>query len=60
MHFDCDFLIFMIPPYDNLLFDKNYMISISCLQLISRVYKDEIELESYLRSDFYDTCNQVK
>lgn len=30
------------------------------LKLIARVYKDEAELETYIRSDLYGTCNHVK
>ncbi|KAM7263046.1 hypothetical protein ACFE04_000729 [Oxalis oulophora] len=29
------------------------------LQLVSKIYKDEIELETYLRSNLYDTCDQL-
>ncbi|KAJ8437047.1 hypothetical protein Cgig2_025894 [Carnegiea gigantea] len=29
-------------------------------ELIARVYKDEAELETYIRSDLYGTCNHVK
>jgi ATP-binding cassette subfamily A (ABC1) protein 3 len=29
------------------------------LQQVSRIYKDEIELETYLRSNIYATCDQV-
>jgi ATP-binding cassette subfamily A (ABC1) protein 3 len=30
------------------------------LKLVTRVYKDELDLETYIRSDVYGTCNQVK
>ncbi|KRH66908.2 hypothetical protein GLYMA_03G136000v4 [Glycine max] len=30
------------------------------LKLVSRVYKDEVELETYIRSDAYGTCNQAR
>lgn len=30
------------------------------LKLVTRVYKDELELDTYIRSDLYGTCNQVK
>lgn len=30
------------------------------LKLVSVVYKDEVELETYIRSDTYGTCNQVR
>ncbi|XP_057718264.1 ABC transporter A family member 1 isoform X1 [Arachis stenosperma] len=30
------------------------------LKLVSRVYKDEVELESYIRSDAYGTCSQAR
>ncbi|KAK9181201.1 hypothetical protein WN944_024338 [Citrus x changshan-huyou] len=30
------------------------------LKLVSRIYKDELELETYIRSDLYGTCSQVK
>ncbi|OVA04022.1 ABC transporter-like [Macleaya cordata] len=30
------------------------------LRVVSRVYKDELELETYIRSDIYGACNQVK
>ncbi|XP_057982078.1 ABC transporter A family member 1 [Malania oleifera] len=30
------------------------------LKLVSRVYKDEIELETYIRSDMYAAYNQIK
>lgn len=29
-------------------------------QQVSRVYKDELELETYIRSDIYGICYQVK
>ncbi|XP_050384665.1 ABC transporter A family member 1 isoform X3 [Argentina anserina] len=29
------------------------------LQRVSRIYKDEEELEAYIRSDLYGTCNQI-
>ncbi|GMY34491.1 hypothetical protein FCV25MIE_29733 [Fagus crenata] len=29
-------------------------------ELVSRVYKDELDLETYICSDVYGTCNQVK
>ncbi|KAF7819038.1 ABC transporter A family member 1 isoform X1 [Senna tora] len=29
------------------------------LKLVSRVYKDELELETYIRSNVYGTCNQA-
>lgn len=35
-------------------------ISMSYVQLVSRIYKDELELETYIRSDLYGTCSQVK
>jgi len=30
------------------------------MQHVSRVYKDEVELETYIRSDAYGTCNQAR
>ncbi|CAL0326631.1 unnamed protein product [Lupinus luteus] len=30
------------------------------LKLVSVVYKDEVELETYIRSDAYGTCNQAR
>ncbi|KAK7285619.1 hypothetical protein RJT34_20395 [Clitoria ternatea] len=30
------------------------------LKLVTRVYKDEVELETYIRSDAYGTCNQPR
>ncbi|XP_057535190.1 ABC transporter A family member 1 isoform X2 [Amaranthus tricolor] len=30
------------------------------LKLVARVYEDEVELETYIRSDFYGTCNRNK
>ncbi|XP_044505775.1 ABC transporter A family member 1 isoform X2 [Mangifera indica] len=30
------------------------------LKLVSRIYKDELELENYIRSDLYGTCCKVK
>ncbi|PIA53512.1 hypothetical protein AQUCO_00900239v1, partial [Aquilegia coerulea] len=30
------------------------------LQLVSRIYKDEQEMETYIRSDLYGVCDQVK
>ncbi|KAL8128675.1 hypothetical protein V2J09_017830 [Rumex salicifolius] len=30
------------------------------LKMVSRIYKDEVDLESYIRSDIYGTCEQVK
>ncbi|KAL9409139.1 hypothetical protein AB3S75_047510 [Citrus x aurantiifolia] len=30
------------------------------LKLVSRIYKDELELETYIRSDLYGTCSQVQ
>ncbi|KAK9987447.1 hypothetical protein SO802_032398 [Lithocarpus litseifolius] len=30
------------------------------LKLVTRVYKDELALDTYIRSDLYGTCNQVK
>ncbi|XP_027928069.1 ABC transporter A family member 1 isoform X2 [Vigna unguiculata] len=30
------------------------------LKHVSRVYKDEVELETYIRSDAYGTCNQAR
>ncbi|RVW16547.1 ABC transporter A family member 1 [Vitis vinifera] len=30
------------------------------LAKVTRVYKDELELDTYIRSDLYGTCNQVK
>ncbi|KAL2320738.1 hypothetical protein Fmac_029707 [Flemingia macrophylla] len=30
------------------------------LKIVSRVYKDEEELETYIRSDAYGTCNQLR
>lgn len=32
----------------------------SYLQLVSRVYKDEEELEMYIRSDTYGTCGELR
>ncbi|GMY20107.1 hypothetical protein FCV25MIE_15346, partial [Fagus crenata] len=29
-------------------------------ELVTRVYKDELDLETYIRSDVYGTCNQVE
>ncbi|KAJ4706360.1 ABC transporter A family member 1-like [Melia azedarach] len=29
------------------------------LKLVSRIYKDELELEAYIRSDLYGTCGEV-
>ncbi|KAL6987168.1 Phospholipid-transporting ATPase abca1, partial [Sarracenia purpurea var. burkii] len=30
------------------------------LKLVSRIYKDELELETYIRSDFYGACNEIE
>jgi ATP-binding cassette subfamily A (ABC1) protein 3 len=30
------------------------------MQLVSIVYKDELELETYIRSDAYGTCSDVR
>ncbi|KAA8517124.1 hypothetical protein F0562_017417 [Nyssa sinensis] len=30
------------------------------LKLVTRIYKDELELETYICSDLYGSCNQVK
>ncbi|KAI9080732.1 hypothetical protein K1719_037245 [Acacia pycnantha] len=30
------------------------------LKLVSKIYKDEAELETYIRSDLYGTCNQAR
>ncbi|CAL5423286.1 unnamed protein product [Camellia sinensis] len=30
------------------------------LKLVSRVYKDELEFETYIRSDLYGVCNEVE
>lgn len=30
------------------------------IQLVTKVYKDELELETYLKSDLYASCNEVK
>ncbi|XP_027350044.1 ABC transporter A family member 1 [Abrus precatorius] len=30
------------------------------LKLVSRLYKDEVELETYIRSDAYGTCSQAR
>ncbi|KAJ6332061.1 hypothetical protein OIU76_010445 [Salix suchowensis] len=39
----------------------NFMsIKFPLLQQVSQIYKDELELETYLTSDFYGTCSQVK
>lgn len=32
----------------------------SHLQLVTKVYKDELELETYLKSDHYAACSEVK
>uniref|UniRef100_A0A2N9IG69 ABC transporter domain-containing protein n=1 Tax=Fagus sylvatica TaxID=28930 RepID=A0A2N9IG69_FAGSY len=48
-----------LGEYVNLM--KIYMFPLSVnLQLVTRVYKDELDLETYIRSDVYGTCNQVK
>ena len=31
-----------------------------CWQVVTRVYKDEQELEAYIRSDLYGNCNVAK
>ncbi|CAK9155599.1 unnamed protein product [Ilex paraguariensis] len=38
-----------------------FLANFQCLyKLVTRVYKDESELETYIRSDLYGSCDQVK
>ncbi|TKY62628.1 ABC transporter A family member 1 [Spatholobus suberectus] len=55
-----EYLAFAPDTNETKLFIDVVSIKFPLLKLVSRVYKDEVELETYIRSDAYGTCNQAR
>ncbi|KAK7336540.1 hypothetical protein VNO77_17083 [Canavalia gladiata] len=55
-----EYLAFVPDTNETKLMIDVVSIKFPLLKLVSKVYKDEVELETYIRSDAYGTCNQAR